>query len=122
MKFLPFWGLALLLTLVGCMSKAHSKAQAQAAFQAGQMQGLMQAQPAAPTVTFRGDVKNRTIPWTEDLTLGQALLAAEYQGTLDPHTIVVVRQGTRYPVNPRHLLSGQENPALEPGDIVEVKR
>jgi len=62
-------GLVLVLALAGCTTKARSKAEAQAAFQAGQMQGLSQTQPAAPTVTFRGDVKNRTIRWTEDLTL-----------------------------------------------------
>jgi hypothetical protein len=73
-------------------------------------------------VTFRGDVKNRTVPWTEDLTLAQALLAAEYQGMWDPHSIVILRKGTKWPVNPKHLLSGRENPPLEPGDIVEVKR
>lgn len=62
------------------------------------------------------------VPWTEDLTLAAALIAAEYQGSWDPHSIFILRMGQTYRVNPKRLLSGTENPALEPGDIVEVRR
>ena len=61
------------------------------------------------------------VPWTEGLTLAQALVAAQYTFNWDPHTITVTRQGEVHPVNARRLLRGQDDPLLEPGDVVEVR-
>ena len=123
MKNLLPWLLLLVLAASACTTKSKATAQAQAAFAAGQQQQAMTAaQNQAPTVTFRGDVKNPVVPWTEDLSLAAALVAAEYRGLWDPHSISITRNGKTYRINPRRLLSGAENPPLEPGDIVEVRR
>ena len=54
--------------------------------------GMAQPQQPMP-VLVRGDVKNQVIPWTEDLTLARAIVAADYQSVFDPRTILVIRQG-----------------------------
>ena len=83
---------------------------------------MPQAAPQQPTVWVRGDVKNQIIPWTEDLTLSRAIVAADYQSVFDPRAIVVVRQGQVYRINPRDLLKGTDDPSLQPGDIIELQR
>jgi hypothetical protein len=110
-----------LLATSGCITKSNANVRAQAAFAAGQQQGTTHAQ-AAPSVSFRGDVKKSSVPWTEELTLAQALLTAEYTGLWDPHTILVIRKGETFKVDPKRFLRGQDDPLLEPGDTVEVHR
>jgi hypothetical protein len=119
-------GCALALSLVGCGCTANSKAklQAQSAFQAGQLQALQSqtgAQPA-PMVSFRGEVQNRQVVWSEGLTLANALVAAQYTGLWDPRDIFITRRGQRYRIDPKALLRGEEDPLLEPGDIVDIRR
>ena len=75
-----------------------------------------------PIVWVRGDVKNRAVPWDEELTLSRAIIAAQYTGLWDPHAISVVRAGQSYKVNPRDLLRQRDDPMLEPGDIVVIER
>ncbi len=115
---------ALLLVLgflhTGCVSKSKAEAQARAAFLAGQQQGTQQMQLRGPTVTVIGEVKNKLLPWTIDLTLSRAVVAAEYYGARDPTEITIIRDGHMMPVDPRHLLAGEDIP-LQPGDIVELK-
>ena len=116
-------GLAALLIAasVGCVSKAKAKAQAREAFLAGQNQALMQLQQKqGPSVRLEGEVRNPVIPWTEDLTLAKALVAAEYYGRTGPRTILLVRNGRAIIVEPKSLLSGQDVP-LEVGDIIELR-
>jgi hypothetical protein len=79
-------------------------------------------QEQKPMVWIRGDVKNPAIPWTEELTLARAIIAAEYKGLRDPHRIYITRQGETYHVNPRNLLRGREDPSLEPGDLIVIER
>jgi hypothetical protein len=110
----------LLLAISGCTTRSNANAKAQAAFAAGQKQGA--AQQAAPAIHFRGDVKKSSVPWAEELTLAKALMAAEYTGLWDPHTIVITRQGETFKVDPKRLLGGIEDPLLEPGDTVEIHR
>jgi len=105
----------------GCITRSASNAKVQAAFAAGQQQATAQQQ-AAQSVHFRGDVKRTSVPWAEELTLAKALVAAEYTGLRDPHTIVIIRQGETFKVNPKRLLGGLDDPLLEPGDTVEVHR
>ena len=83
-------------------------------------QGMF-AQPQPQTVFVQGNVKNHVIGWSEDLTLAQALLSAEYRGITDPHTIVVVRQGQATMIDMKKFLRGKENPLLLPGDIIELR-
>ena len=74
-----------------------------------------------PTVFVRGDVRYPAIPWTEDLSVARAILAAEYNALFDPQRIFVVRQGQSYEINPRDLLRGDDF-ALEPGDLIVIER
>ena len=79
-----------------------------------QMQGQL-------AVFVRGDVRNPVIPWSEELTLARAILAAEYVGRWDPHSINVVRGNRSKRFSPSRLLSG-EDMDLEPGDVIEIRR
>jgi len=113
--------LCLLVALSGCKSKA--KVDPRNAFLEGQQRAWTgQQQNQQPAVFFRGMVRNQRVPWTEGLTLTRALLAAEYTGALDPAQIHVTRQGESYTIDVRRLMRGQEDPVLEPGDLVEVFR
>ncbi|MDQ6632584.1 MAG: hypothetical protein M3Y82_12660 [Verrucomicrobiota bacterium] len=114
--------LFLLVATFGCTTKSKSQAQAQAAFASGQQQAFaqMQQQKQSHTVKFLGPVKNEIIPWTEDLTLTQAIVAAEYRGIVDPKMILIIRDGQRIPVNPKQLIRGEDFP-LQAGDTVEIR-
>ena len=113
--------LVLTLAASGCTTKSKAQAQARTAFLLGQQQALARQQQG-PVVNVVGLVKNRTIPWTEDLTLDKALLAAEYQSVLTPRVIVIVRNGQQFQVNVKQLLKGREDPPLEPGDTIQIKQ
>jgi hypothetical protein len=73
-------------------------------------------------VWIQGEVKNRAVLWNEELTLSRALVAAQYTGLWDPHSISVVRDGTAYKINPRDLLKQLDDPILRPGDVVVIER
>ena len=114
-------GLALVLTGGGCETKSKAKAQAHAAFIAGQRQGATAQQPPENSVWMVGRVKTPILPWTPDLTLVKALVAADYAGPGDPDSITIRRVG-KPPifVNPQNLLRGEDLP-LEAGDQVEIR-
>jgi hypothetical protein len=115
--------LVLSLIVTGCVSKSKAHLQEQNAFQKGQLQAMAaQQQTQQPVVWFRGLIRHSRIPWSEGLTLARGILAAEYTGTLNPERIRVIRQGQVYPVEVKLLLHGDEDPLLEPGDIVEILR
>ena len=111
------------LGVSGCTTTSKARRDAQAAFDAGQRQAqeARQAQQT-PVVHFRGLVRKPTVPWTEDLTLAKALLQAEYTGLWDPHLILLTRQGETYRIDPKRLLSGQDDVPLKPDDLIEVQR
>lgn len=75
-----------------------------------------------PRVVFTGDVKAQVIPHVEGMTLAQGLLMAQYTGYLDPRSITVNRAGIPYKVDVRRFLRGEENPELQAGDTVDVRR
>lgn len=114
--------LTLLLGLggAGCVSKSKAEAGARAAFLAGQQQGTQQVQLRGPAVTVIGEVKNKLLPWSIDLTLARAIVAADYYGARDPTEITIIREGHLMPVDPHQLLAGEDIPLL-PQDIVELK-
>jgi len=112
--------LLLVALLSGCVSKSKSQAQAYQAYIAGQRDASARTQN--PTVTIVGDVKNHSVSWVDGLTLAQGLLSAEYQGAWDPREIFVTRAGETHKINMKALLAGADNPLLQPGDIVTVKR
>ena len=116
--------------LSGCVTKERAEADSRAAFFAGQASALGQmrlqtATPGAPAntavVTILGPVKNRTVPWTEDLTLVRALVAAEYIGSTELFSISVARGGKEIPVSPQRLLNGSIDPILEAGDVISLR-
>ena len=112
--------LGVALGVSACTSASKARRDAQAAFEAGQRQA-QQAQQN-PVVYFRGPLRKLTVPWTEDLTLAKALLQAEYTGLWDPHRITLTRQGETYRIDPKRLLSGQDDRLLKPDDLIEVQR
>ena len=118
--------------LSGCITKERAEADSRAAFFAGQASAMGQmrlqtATPGAPApansavVTILGPVKNRTVPWTEDLTLVRALVAAEYIGSTELFSISVARGGKEIPVSPQRLLNGSIDPILEAGDVISLR-
>ena len=81
----------------------------------------MEEQQREPAVWFRGDIRHPRVAWQEGLTLAEALAVAQYTWNWNPRSLTVTRQGEIFPVNVRRLLRGQENPVLEPGDIIDVR-
>ncbi len=117
----------LLLVGVGCRTKPSAPPGAQAPVATSPQMVLPPRQPGQPVpeqgafVTVRGLVRNPVIPWTEELTLAQAIVQADYYGFGDPREITVIRQGVAYPVDPRRLLKGLSNGLLAPGDVVLIR-
>ena len=118
--------LALVAFLSGCASKADVKLREENAYLRGQLEATekqrQQQLQQQPTVFFTGLVRQTRVPWREDLTLTQALAAAQFTGTSDPTILRIQRQGQVYSVDVRRLLRGQEDPVLEVNDVVEVSR
>jgi hypothetical protein len=107
--------------LTGCVSQSKAEAQAQAAFVAGQQQALarmQQAPVAGEVVRINGQVRQPVLPWVPGMTLGSALLAADYQGP-DPVQIFIARAGRAIQVDPKELLQGRDVQLL-PGDVVQI--
>jgi hypothetical protein len=75
-----------------------------------------------PVIWVRGDVKNRAVPWDEEMTLSRAIVAAQYTGFSDPHAISILRAGQTYKVSARDLLKQRDDPPLQPGDVVVIER
>ncbi|HAM72226.1 MAG TPA: hypothetical protein DCM86_11340 [Verrucomicrobiales bacterium] len=108
----------------GCVSRSHARREAAIAFQAGQIQ----QQHPAPTpeqirasILFRGNVRNALVRWQPQMTLSQAIVAAEFLGAQDPRSIVVTRNGQPVFVDVRRLLRGGDDREVFPGDIVELR-
>ena len=112
----------LLMATSSCTTKAKAKAKAQAAFVAGQQQAIANMQPRPPTVSVFGQVRNQNVNWTDDLTLTKAIVASDYFGSKNPRAIVIIRNGQAMSIDPRLLLNGGQDPPLEPGDVVELRR
>jgi len=74
-----------------------------------------------PSIWVMGNVKTPVVPWTQDLTLTKAIVAAEYRGTKDPSEIIVVRKGQQpLHIRAQQLLEGQDMP-MQAGDQIEIK-
>jgi hypothetical protein len=103
----------------GCTSSTKAKLQAREAYIAGQQQAEARV-AARNSVTVLGPVRNQMVPWTEDLTLAKALIAADYAGKGTPKEIILVRNGLAQRINPNDLLAGQDIP-LQQGDLVQIR-
>jgi hypothetical protein len=109
------------LCVSGCVSAAKAKADARAAYNAGQQDAMARmSQVEKLNITVVGPVRNSVVAWKEDLTLANALLAAEYLSNTDPRQILIVRKGIAIPVDPNQLLSGKDVP-LQPGDVIHLQ-
>jgi len=107
--------------LTGCVSASKAKADSQAAYLAGQQEGLARAQQGERlNVTVVGPVRNSILPWSDGLTLANAIVASEYFGKTDPKQIFIVRHGIVIPIDPGNLLNGKDVP-LQSGDIVQIQ-
>jgi hypothetical protein len=114
--------IVLAVVLTGCATKESARREAEKKAMIATQQSAMAAQAnQEPAVWFRGDVRNQRVPWTEGLTLAEALVAAQYTWNWDPRRITLTRQGQAFTIDPRRLLRGQDNPELEPGDLIEVR-
>jgi protein involved in polysaccharide export with SLBB domain len=114
------FSLLLVVTITGCTTRSKARNRERAAFIAGQQQALARAlQPHDPLVTVIGRVRNPTIPWTEELTVARALIAAGYSGR-NPRAILILRNGEQIQIDPAQLLKG-EDVALQSGDVVEIR-
>lgn len=105
----------------GCVSKSAAQAQARLAYLAGKQDAItqMNQQAQSGTVTFIGPVEHSVVPWTEGLTLAQAILAAVYTSPTDPIMITIRRASEEMiQVTPERLLSGDDFP-LKPGDVIQ---
>jgi hypothetical protein len=109
----------LLLCVTGCETKSRAQLEAQRAYVAGQEQALAQSRPKPQIVTVKGRVRNPVIPWTEDLTLARAIVAAQYTGYLDPKLIRLTHEGQTTDIKPSLLLQGQDMP-VQAGDTIEL--
>jgi hypothetical protein len=116
-----FCSCLLVVTMSACTTQSKSRVQVPPTYVTGE-QAMAQSLAQRSAVLVRGDVKTPLILWTNGLTLARAILAAEYRALSDPHTILIIRAGQTYKINPKHLLSGREDPPLEPGDIVAIQR
>lgn len=119
MKLLLILCLLAALLAGGCVSKSKANAQARAAYLQGRREAMALAK--TPSVWVIGNVQTPAVPWTADLTLTKAIIAAEYHGAGDPSDIIVTRQGQpALHVRPQQLLQGQDMP-LEAGDQIELR-
>lgn len=122
------WLLVSLFVTGGCVSKARHKLEVREAYVAGQEQALAAmsgggrpGNPVSKTDIFvHGHVKNTIIPWEEGMTVGQAIVAAEYIDSRDPRMIVLHRGGETMQINPKELLRGRDFPARA-GDVIELQ-
>ncbi len=104
----------------GCVTKHKAEVQCAAYLEAEQHQALL-SRPVVQgsAVSFVGPVRNPTISWMPGLTLAQAIVSAGFTGAKDPQLILIKRQNEEIPVNPQHLLGGQDIP-LVMGDVIEI--
>ncbi|MGP8199977.1 MAG: hypothetical protein ACLQU4_10795 [Limisphaerales bacterium] len=111
----------LVLLLAGCVSKKQAELQAHQAYMAGQTQAAKQWQAEKPPqVVVQGPVSNHVIPWTEGLTLAQAIVDANYTGFMTPKFVRVVRNGQLIETLKGVDLLHHEDVPLEAGDIVNI--
>lgn len=113
--------LILALAASGCVSKSKEKANAQTAYLAGQRAAYANIAAAQRTsVVVLGQVQKPEVPWQENLTLAQAIVAAGYTGST-PKEIILLRQGETTRIDPKNLLRGNDVP-LQPGDTITIRQ
>jgi hypothetical protein len=105
----------------GCVSKARHEEEVKKAFLAGQSEATMRMQKnLGQSITIQGQVRQSFIPWTREMTLAKAILAAGYVGAQDPREITIIRDGEELSIDVGRLLAGEDYPVV-PGDTVRIK-
>jgi hypothetical protein len=117
------WLLLMIVVLgtFGCKSKQVSGQTPPPAYMdpAAAQEAMRQAQMVVQV--RRGDVRNRIIPWSENLTLAAALVEADYFGRMDPLSVTVTRGRKVQRFSTSRLLNGADM-FLEPGDVIDINR
>jgi len=107
--------------MTGCQHRPSAREKQMAAFQAGQQRVITQIMEARRTsIRVIGNVRYPEIHWSEGLTLGQAIVAAEFLDRGNPRMLFIYRQSGQIPVDPQLLLRGDDVP-LEPGDTIQIQ-
>ena len=120
MKTLLNCVLLLLLAVGGCTTKSKARAQSQAAYNAGRAAAYRQIlEDQRTTIRVIGNVRNPEFPWTEEMTLMQAIVEADCTDRRNPREIVIIRHRERLPVDMKAFLNGQDE-LLQPGDTIEL--
>lgn len=105
----------------GCVSSKEADRRAKQAYITGQRDALAK-QNKTDQVWIVGNVLNPLIPWTEDLSLAKAIIAAAWRGSHDPSDIILIREGSQpFHFTPGQLLQGFDMP-LKPGDRIELRQ
>ncbi|HEX3890126.1 MAG TPA: hypothetical protein VHX90_04675 [Verrucomicrobiae bacterium] len=118
-----FFTVLLILAAVasGCTTRSQAKADARMAYLAGQKDAYASmARSQRTSIVVIGQVQNREIPWTDGMTLAQAIVAANYTGHGNPTEIILLRRGESASIDPADLLRGHDVP-LEPGDTITLR-
>ena len=110
-------GLLVTVTL-GCKSRRSQGPPPVYADPAAMQEAMRRAQMV---VQVRGNVRNRAIPWSEDLTLAGAIVEADYIGRMLPLSVTVTRGRKVQRFSANSLLSGGDM-FLEPGDVVDINQ
>lgn len=109
------------LPVTGCVSKQAARRSYLEGVQRGAAaEQARQNQP--PSVTVLGDVRQNVIAWSDGLTLAQAITTAQHARRQSPRAIVLRRGDETIRITPEHLFQGGEDPALLPGDVIELIR
>jgi len=105
----------------GCTTHSNAKADVQAAYLAGQRDAYAaMVRSQSTSIIVIGPVQNREIPWTDGLTLAQAIIAANYSAPGSPKEIILLRRGESTNIDSTDLLGGHDVP-LEPGDTITLR-
>lgn len=128
--------LLLCVAFCGCASKTRTQTRIRRAYAAGeeaaraQMEQQMQAQSQQqlqnlqqngdPSIRVYGSVRNSVLYWSAGMTLGRALVEAQYERNTTPSEIDIIRNNQPMRINPQSLLQGQDYP-LYPGDVIEIQ-
>jgi hypothetical protein len=111
--------IAALVAGIGCTSSSKARSQADAAYRAGQQQAVRNEEARKRGIAFTGPVSNSLVPWTEGLTLAQAIAAAGWNAKTDPRLILLTRGTEVVTMTPQQALEAAGEP-MQPGDHVDM--
>jgi hypothetical protein len=116
--------LTAMLAAAGCVSQKKANMEARAAFISGEqqaMQARIHAQQAqGPVVFLQGPIQNPIVQWRENMTLSEAIVAANYTAFMNPRLVRVLR-GTQVVGELKGIdLLHHQDMSVEPGDTIII--